>query len=95
MKWSFMNRSLAVTGSLSVVVLSGVMAMGQAKSPCDPSRVPRTVQGRILNVDRAERRVTLRTPDGATHEFEVSPNTLRDLDVGDHVEATLRSSPRC
>lgn len=90
-----MNRALTVAGGLSVVVLSGMMVLGQDKLPCDPSRAARTVQGRVARVDRAQRTVTLRALDGTTHEFEVSPNTLQTLEVGDHVEATPRSGFRC
>jgi hypothetical protein len=29
------------------------------------------------------------------HEFQASKETLRDLKVGDHVEARLRELPKC
>jgi hypothetical protein len=36
--------------------------------------------------------VTLRTSDGETHEFEASPETLRDLKLGDRIEAKRRET---
>jgi hypothetical protein len=90
--------------SASAIVVAGAMlwsgtAMGQApaKPGCDAAKAgaPQKVEGQVTNVDPKGNRVTVRTNDGKTHEFQASPETVRDFKVGDRIEARLRDGANC
>jgi hypothetical protein len=53
------------------------------------------VEGKVVRVDTAQGRLAVVEADGKTHEFQASKETLQDLKVGDHIEATLRTPPGC
>ena len=53
------------------------------------------VQGKVLKVDRAGGKVTLRQPDGTSREYLASQATLRDLEEGDRLEVKLRAPRAC
>ena len=88
---------------LSIAVVLGLMlwtaiAHGQARPPCDQQgklKTPETVAGEVTKVDAAQGKVTVRQSDGTVHEFQASPETLKDLKVGGRVEAKLREAPNC
>lgn len=67
----------------------------QAGRDCQPAQAPQKVEGQVTKVDTRQGRVTLRDSGGATHEFQASPETLKDLKPGDRLEAQLRPLPRC
>jgi hypothetical protein len=46
-------------------------------------------------MNATQERVKVRDSAGATHEFQASAETLRDLKIGDRIEATLRPLPKC
>ena len=48
------------------------------------------VAGLVTKIDLERSRVTVRSSDGNPHEFEASAETLKDLKVGDRIEATRR-----
>jgi Cu/Ag efflux protein CusF len=58
-------------------------------------KTPEKVEGQVLKVDTAQGKVTVREPDGTVHEFQASAETLKDLKVGDKIEARLREAPKC
>jgi hypothetical protein len=67
------------------------LALGQAANPPAPrAATPRTVDGQVVRIDRTQGRVTVRAADGTVHEFQASPETLRDLKEGDRIETRLR-----
>jgi hypothetical protein len=88
---------------LSIGVVLGLMlwtalAHGQGRPPCDPQgklKTPVTVAGDVTKVDAAQGKVTVRESDGTVHEFQASPETLKDLKVGGRIEARLREAPSC
>ena len=49
----------------------------------------------MVRVDAAGGKVAVAENDGKTHEFQASQETLKDLKVGDKIEANLRSLPAC
>ena len=53
------------------------------------------VEGKVLKVDRAGGKVTLRQPDGTSHEYLASQATLRDLKEGDRLEVKVRAPRAC
>jgi hypothetical protein len=90
--------SAVAAGFLVTVVMWSGAAFGQGKPACDPQgRVvtPQKVEGQIVKVDPAQNKLTVRAADGTVHEFQASAEALRDLKVGDRIEANLREAPKC
>jgi hypothetical protein len=90
--------------SASVIVIAGAVlwsgtALGQTspKSGCDAMKAgaPHKVEGQVVSVDANHGKVTVKTNDGKTHEFQGSQETLRDFKVGDKIEAQLRDATNC
>jgi hypothetical protein len=85
---------------LAVAVVTAVLwsgaALAQTKSTgCDPGRVPATIAGQVVKIDPAQGKMTIRTTDGTTHEFQASQETLQDFKPGDRITAKLRNAPNC
>jgi hypothetical protein len=53
------------------------------------------VEGQVVKIDQAQGKVTVREPCGTVHEFQASAETLKDLKVGERIEAKLREAPKC
>jgi hypothetical protein len=89
-------KTLAV-GIMAAVPLWAGFAAGQGKPSCDQMKTasPQKVEGRVVRVDAPGGKVAVAAPDGKTHEFQASKETLQDLKVGDKIEANLRSLPSC
>lgn len=51
------------------------------------------IAGEVTKIDLEHGRVTVLSSDGKPHEFEASAETLKDLKVGDHIEAKRRPEP--
>jgi Cu/Ag efflux protein CusF len=90
--------------SASAVVIAGAMlwsgtALGQTstKPGCDAMKAgaPQKVEGQVVNVDPNQGKVTVKTSDGKTQEFQASQDTIRDFKVGDKIEARLRVAANC
>ena len=89
--------------ALAVVVAGGVLwtgtALGQAtpKSGCEAAKAgaPQKVEGQVVNVDAKGNKLSVKTGDGKTHEFQASPEMIRDFKVGDRIEANLRGAANC
>jgi len=73
-------------------------ALAQGKPGCDAQgkmKTPEKVEGQVVKVDQAQGKVTVREPGGTVHEFQASAETLKDLKVGERIEAKLREAPKC
>jgi hypothetical protein len=89
--------------TLAIVIAGAVLwsgtALGQAtpKEGCDAVKAgaPQKVEGQVVNVDANQGKVTVKTSDGKTQEFQASPETVRDFKVGDKIEARLRNATNC
>jgi len=93
-----MTRYKAVaTGVVLAVPLWAGFAAGQSKPSCDQVKAgaPQKVEGKVVRVDQAQGKVAVTETDGKTHEFQASKETLKDLKVGDNIEARLRELPKC
>jgi hypothetical protein len=91
--WSGVTAALA----MGLMLCTG-SALAQGKPNCDAQgkmKTPEKVEGEVVKVDTAQGKVTVREPDGTVHEFQASPETLKDLKVGDKLEAKLREAPKC
>ena len=89
-------KALAVGVMVAIPLWAG-FAAGQSKPSCDQMKAsaPQKVEGRVVRVDAAAGKVAVTENDGKTHEFQASKETLKDLKVGDKIEANLRSLPAC
>ena len=94
-----MHLGLRVTAGLALALLLWAgTASAQAKADCDAqgrAKAAQKVEGQVVKVDPALDKLTVRAPDGTVHEFQASKDTLRDLKVGDKIEANLRLAPKC
>lgn len=90
-----------LTATVLSVSLAGLCATGavsaQQTTPkqCQPAKAPARVEGQVVEMNATKESVKVRDSAGATHEFQASAETLRDLKVGDRIEATLRPLPKC
>ena len=94
-----MYLGLRVTAALALgLLLWAGTALAQAKADCDAqgrAKTSQKVEGQVVKVDAALDKLTVRAPDGTVHEFHASKDILRDLKVGDRIEANLRAAPKC
>jgi Cu/Ag efflux protein CusF len=94
-----MHRWATTTAAVSVTMMLWTgAALAQAKPACDPQgRVvtPQKVDAQVIKVDAAQGKVTVREPNGTTHEFQASKEAIQDLKVGDRIEANLKEAPKC
>ena len=81
------NPSLAAIG-LMVALGQGIVAAPRAAMAAE--QASEVIAGEVTKIDLDRSRVTVRSPDGKPHEFEASAETLRDLKVGDKIEAKRR-----
>jgi hypothetical protein len=87
-----------------MLIVTPVFAQG-TKAPCQPSasagagasqakaKAPEKIQGQVTKVDQKSGMLTVKAPDGSTHEFKGDAETLRDYKKGDRIELTLRAEP--
>jgi hypothetical protein len=90
--------------STSLIAVAGIVlwtatALGQAapKSGCEAVKAgaPQKVAGQVVSVDANQHKISVKTGDGKTHEFQASPEMIRDFKVGDRIEANLRNAANC
>jgi hypothetical protein len=82
--------------SLAGLCAAGTVSAQQATpKQCQPAKAPERVEGQIVEMNATQERIKVRDASGATHEFQASSETLRDLKIGDRIEATLRPLPKC
>ncbi len=90
--------SSAITAcTVASLCAAGLTAAQTTQLPpkCQPSGAPQKVDGKIVEMDRTSGRLKVQDKSGGTHEFQASQDTVRDLKVGDNIEATLRALPKC
>ena len=87
-----------------MLVVTPVFAQG-TKPNCQPSasagssagaakaKAPEKIEGQVTAVDKKNGTLTVKRPDGTTHEFKGSADTLKDYKPGDQIELTLRAEP--
>jgi NADH dehydrogenase FAD-containing subunit len=83
-----MKRSLSLAAMVLAMALGqGIVALPQVATATEHAEA---VSGEVTKIDLERRRVTVRGSDGKTYEFEASAETLKDLQVGDQIEAKRR-----
>ena len=103
-----MKTWLRMTAVTAIVLLAGSgVAVAKdkdaKKADCEQvqpsaapgSRAPQMIDGQVVAIDHASGMVTIKASDGQTHQFRGNAETLKDLKVGDQLEAKLRTVPKC
>lgn len=90
----------AMAGAMVTValVLGTGAAMGRGTPACDglgKMRTPEDPAGQVVRMEPAQSRFSVRESDGVVHEFQASPETLRNLKVGDRIEVKLWEVSKC
>jgi hypothetical protein len=74
--------------ALTVALGLGIVAAPRAARAAE--QASSIIDGVVTEIDHDRSRVTVLSSDGKPHEFEASAETLRDLKVGDRIEAKRR-----
>ena len=91
-KFAVTMLSLSLAG---LCAAGSVAAQQPAPKQCQPAKAPQRVEGQVVEMSATQEKIKVRDTSGATHEFQASAETIRDLKVGDKIEATLRPLPKC
>jgi hypothetical protein len=94
---------LAALAAAAMLIVGPAFAQG-TKAPCQPSasagsgtakatKAPEKIEGEVTKVDQKSGTLTVKRPDGTTHDFKGSAETVREYKKGDRIELTLRSEP--
>ncbi len=86
---------LSVGFTAAVMLWSGIALAETKPGGCNKPGTPEKVEGQVVKIDPDQGKLTLRTADGTTHEFQGSKETLQDYKVGDQIKAKLRATPDC
>jgi hypothetical protein len=87
--WIVLAAGLAIGIMLRTEAASG---QGQA-SKCP--RTPEKLEGQVVSINLEQGKITVKGTDGMDHEFQASKETIQEYQVGDRIQAKLRSAPEC
>jgi hypothetical protein len=74
--------------SFAALALAVALAQGVGVVPAlAAERAYEVVEGRVTKIDLENTRVTVQSRDGSVHEFKATSETLKDLKVGDRIQA--------
>jgi hypothetical protein len=86
-----------------MLVSTPVLAQGMRPKECPPQpsasatgrtqKAPEKIEGQVTQVDPKTGTLTVQRPDGTTHQFRGSKETVDEYKVGDKIELTLREDP--
>jgi Cu/Ag efflux protein CusF len=76
------------------VALGQAITFAPARSAMAAEEASDVVAGEVTKIDQDRGRVTIRSSDGSVHEFEASAETLKDLKLGDRIEAKRRPATK-
>ena len=85
-----MRTGLGLAAMALTVALGQAISFAPARSAMAAEQTPEVVEGEVTKIDLDQSRVTMRSRDGTVHEFEASAETLKDMKVGDRIEAKRR-----
>lgn len=85
-------RARLLLTALAFAVALGPVVPAPARLAAAAEQASETVAGEVTKIDLERGRVTIRSKDGSVHEFEASAETLKDLKIGDYIEAKRRAA---
>jgi hypothetical protein len=85
-------RARLLLKALALAVALGPVLAAPARLATAAEEASETVAGEVTKIDLERSRVTIRSSDGSVHEFEASAETLKDLKIGDYIEARRRAA---
>jgi hypothetical protein len=85
-------RARVLLIALTFAVVMDPVLLAPVRSAAAVEQASETVAGEVTRIDLERGRVTIRSRDGSVHEFEASAETLKDLKIGDYIEARRRSA---
>ena len=83
-------RKIPGLAAIALTVALGLGIFAAPRAAMAAEQTPEVIAGEVTKIDLDRNRVTVRSSDGKPHEFEASPETLKDLKVGDRIEAKRR-----
>jgi len=89
-----MRTGLGLAAMALTVALGQAISLAPARSATAAEQTPEVVEGEVTKIDLDQSRVTMRSSDGTVHEFEATAETLKDLNVGDRIEAKRRPASK-
>ncbi|HEX3175218.1 MAG TPA: hypothetical protein VHZ49_00985 [Methylomirabilota bacterium] len=95
----------AALAAAAMMIVTPAFAQGtKAQKDCagQPSasarggaKAPEKIEGQVTSVDKKNGTLTVQAPDGTTHQFKGSKDTVNDYKAGDKIELSLRAEPNC
>jgi hypothetical protein len=93
---------MAALVAAAMLIVGPAFAQGtKTRNDCQPSasakgsaarpKAPEKIEGQVTKVDPASGTLTVKRPDGTTHDFRGSAETIKDYKPGDTIELTLRA----
>ncbi|MGB2833034.1 MAG: hypothetical protein WBC07_08760 [Methylotenera sp.] len=83
------KRLIAITAVGSALV-TGIAFAEDAAVSCATAGQPAQLEGKVVNVDTTNEKITVRDTNGTIHEFQASKETLEEYKAGDTIKAKLR-----
>lgn len=83
------KRSIALVAVGLLSMSSAVMA-AEMTGGCGKSGAPERIEAKVVKIDPAQEKITVRDTNGTIHEFQASKETLQDYKIGDPIKAKLR-----
>lgn len=87
-----MRARVLLTALAFAIALGPVVTSVPVRPAAAAEQAHETVAGEVTKIDLERSRVTIRSKDGSVHEFEASAETLKDLKIGDYIEAKRRAA---
>lgn len=83
------KRSIALV-AIGLVAVSGAVMAEETTGGCGKPGAPEQIEAKVVKVDTAQEKITVRDADGTIHVFQASKETLQEYKVGDPIKAKLR-----
>jgi len=83
-------RGLAIGVTAGAMLWTGTAVAQNMPAGGQKAATPERVEGQVVRIDQSSGKVTVQGSGGQTFEFQASAETLKDLKVGDRIEAKLR-----
>jgi len=83
-------RKCLVLAAMALTFAFGQSIVAAPRAATAAEQASEIIDGLVTKIDLERHRVTVRSSDLQIHEFEASDETLKELKVGDRIEAKRR-----